>query len=163
MTGLSKIYYFYSIYQGKDSCGRQTYDIIEFTDQQLEDIHDYIRWLFPTKEPSNYSLHAPILTDQDIYDLASDSNFEDKFEQSFYRMLKFYFYGDFPAGWWCHPINHNLLRITRIIKSLMLFGEKRKAEFFYNLCVNEMNKYHGLVPPTTLEYWAKAAGKTRYF
>ena len=32
----------------------------------LEDTHDYIQWLFPTKKPSSFSVNAPVLTDDDV-------------------------------------------------------------------------------------------------
>lgn len=41
-------------------------DIMQFTDEQLEDNHCYIQWLFPLKEVSSCVAGSPILTDEDI-------------------------------------------------------------------------------------------------
>jgi hypothetical protein len=150
------LYNFYSVYSGRNISHRTVYDILDFSDKDLEDVHDYIQWIFPLKEASEFNLDAPILTDQDIFDLKQDTIFLNKFDRVFTMMLKFYFYGDFPIGWWCQPTNHNLLRITRIIKCLKLFGEDKKAKFFYDCCICAYTKYCGPLPITTYNFWLDA-------
>ena len=97
---------------------------------------DYIQWLFPTKQASQFNPNAPLLNDQDIAEFAKDKKLRDKLLASFDLMLNFYGFGrdglsifhsddwDTKSTNWIKPGNHNFLRITRILMSLSLLGLK---------------------------------------
>jgi hypothetical protein len=54
---------------------------------------------------------------------------------------------------WLHPSNHNLLRLTRMIRSLALLGQSRLASALYRALKQECE---GRVSAVTLEYWREA-------
>ena len=62
---MSKILEFYRG-EGANQEGLFLKDIMKFNDEQLEENHYYIQWLFPLKEPSLAVPGSPILTDEDI-------------------------------------------------------------------------------------------------
>lgn len=48
---------------GTDHRGRTLWQIVQKSDAWIEETHDYIQWLFPLSEPSQFNPHAPILTE----------------------------------------------------------------------------------------------------
>jgi len=70
--------------------GYTHFEIIHnWSDEKLEFSHDYIQWLFPLKEPSNFNPDAPLLTDEDIAIFKNDPELLEAVFQSFNRFLKF--------------------------------------------------------------------------
>src|SRR5687767_14960180 len=51
---------------GRDSAGRTLDEILAWDDDRLEAIHDYIQWLFPTRQPSGVNPFAPLVTDATV-------------------------------------------------------------------------------------------------
>src|SRR4029079_18828704 len=116
--------------------GRTLDDILQWDDDALEEVHDFIQWLFPLNEASGANWNAPILTRDDIQAFRGDAALRGALRRSLVRMLSFYGFelqDDSPsasigraAGWaersrnWMRPVNHNHLRLTRIMKSLSL-------------------------------------------
>ena len=47
---------------GPDTAGRTINEVWAFDHDQLERQHDYIQWLFPTDQPSEFTPDAPLLT-----------------------------------------------------------------------------------------------------
>jgi len=47
---------------GCDSKGRTLSEILSWDHDQMERVHDYIQWVFPTHEHSKHNLGAPLLT-----------------------------------------------------------------------------------------------------
>ena len=66
-----KLIAFYSG-KGTDDRGRRIDEIWRFSHEELESVHDYVQWLFPTRHESLYSPEAPVLTDVDIAAFRSD-------------------------------------------------------------------------------------------
>ena len=65
---------------------------------------------------------------------------------------------------WLSPMNHNHLRITRIIKSLRLLGLEAEASAFFD-CLNQLYAEERAKPCPritleTYEYWQAAARET---
>ena len=52
---------FYGLESG-DARGRSLTEIWGWDDERLEQVHDYIQWLFPLREPSAFNPGAPVLT-----------------------------------------------------------------------------------------------------
>ena len=47
--------------EGRDSEGRLLSEIWAWGNQELEDVHDFIQWLFPLPEPSRFNADAPLM------------------------------------------------------------------------------------------------------
>jgi hypothetical protein len=154
---------------GRDARGRRLDDILAWDDDQLEAVHDYIQWLFPLDEPSRFNRDAPLLTAHDraaFREAALAANLRRALD----RMLAFYGFAiDRPDGpgarivrsaqWaerspaWLQPGNHNLLRLTRMIRSLALLGQVDLATALYGALRQECE---GRVSGVTIEYWKEA-------
>lgn len=169
----SPIIQFYSG-QGMDAEGRSLHDIWQWDDQQLEDVHDYIQWLFPLQERSRFNAHAPVLTDADCDIFRTTPALQEAMLKSFQIMLQFYgldYYknqtGEIQITLsnileerrknWINPSNHNYLRITRILTSLRLVGLEAEAQAFFR-CLEEMYQTERQwIGDRTYTYWKNAA------
>ena len=157
---------------GTDRRGRRLAESLAWDDEQLEAVHDYVQWLFPLPEPSGFNPHAPLLSQADQSAFAADPVLRAHFLAAFRRMLAFYGLGlddgnpptirpdpacpgRIPA--WLRPGDHNLLRVTRILRSLTLLGLRPCAEAFLAALLDAHAS--GTVPPVnpvTLRYWREA-------
>jgi hypothetical protein len=118
-------------YSGKttDTSGRTLREIQAWGYNELENVHDYIQWLFPLPEPSQYNLRAPVLDAKQIAKFQTDPELQAQLLVSFDMMLGFYGFErnnlsiTCSNSWeersrnWLKPGNHNHLRLTRILKS----------------------------------------------
>jgi hypothetical protein len=73
-----------------DHRGRYLHEIQQWTDAQLEAVHDFIQWLFPLPEPSGFNAAAPILTRESIQEFRTGPELQQKLRVSFLRMMGFY-------------------------------------------------------------------------
>jgi hypothetical protein len=153
--------------EAADDRGRTLDAILAWDDDRLEAVHDYIQWLFPLDEPSRFNPTAPLLTPADraaFRQPALAANLRRALE----RMLAFYGLVLQPTmppqvtrsdQWrdrsavWLYAGNHNLLRLTRIIRSLALLGQPELARA---LCDALRKECEGRVTAVTLEYWKEA-------
>ncbi len=125
---------------GGDSEGRTLADILSWNDDRLEAVHDYIQWLFPTRQPSAVNPLAPLVTDPTAAAFAADVALRERLRRALDRMLAFY--GLHRRGArieidrarfalrsrvWLRPGNHNHLRLTRIMQSLAVLGLAAEA------------------------------------
>lgn len=156
---MSKIIDFYRCKISNDE-GVFLKDILSWNDEKLEVAHDFIQWLFPLNEPSNFNQEAPILTKEDTIIFSHDSVLLKQVEDAFERMLGF-FQMELKDGKvlplvevpiWLMAFNHNMLRATRIIKSLRLLGHEGYALAFYDALMLYKEKISG----NTLKYWTDA-------
>jgi hypothetical protein len=153
---------------GRDARGRSLDDILSWNDDQLEAVHDYIQWLFPLDEPSRFNRDAPLLTPADRVAFRDDP-LAANLRRALERMLAFYglrldisdrrpqivrspAWSDRSAHW-LQPGNHNLLRLSRIIRSLALLGQVELATALYGALKQECE---GRVSAVTLGYWKEA-------
>ena len=118
---------------GTDARGRTRAAILQWPDSRLEGVHDYIQWLFPLPEPSGFNPDAPLLTAADIAAFAADTGLRGNLAEAHDRMLRFYGLDRSPPvaarlRAWQTPGNHNMLRITRILRCLVLLGLPDRAE-----------------------------------
>ena len=117
---------------GKDARGRTRAEVIGWADSRLEAVHDYIQWLFPLPEPSGFNPDAPLLTAADVAAFAGDGTLRANLAEAHDRMLLFYGLDRSPPNparlrQWQTPGNHNMLRITRILRCLVLLGLPERA------------------------------------
>lgn len=137
---------------GRDSQGRYHADILKFSDEELEEIHDYIQWLFPLREKSMAVPGSPVIeSDEMIQTLRSDAEVRAHMFQALERMKQFY--GD--NDHWLEQGNHNHLRITRILKSISLLSSPENAREFYKFIMQRVESAQP-VTKESLEYWRKS-------
>ncbi len=123
--------------------------IHEWGDYSLEYIHDYIQWVFPLDTPSEFNPDAPLLTQDDVKTLRSKPNFHGLVRGIYGRMILF-----LSTNSCFTPSNHNLLRVTRMLKSLRLMGFEALSEDMYEFLL-VMTSVHK-IDKSVLAYWADA-------
>ncbi len=154
-------------------------DIWKFTDDQLEDCHNYIQWLFPSMKPSAHNPNAPVLGNakgpggkESLLDaLKKDPKVRANLEKSFDVMLKFYGLRYDPKakliftnpnfedrmGVWMTPGNHNFLRITRILSCLKHFGMHERSKAFFDFLVSmRWSQKSQAITAETVKRWSQA-------
>lgn len=155
-----------------DDRGRLLAEILEQDDHWLEVSHDYIQWLFPTREHSRVTPHSPILTPVIEQQFKRDNLLQRHLRASLQRMLAFYGLVQTTTGiqksvhWqqrkanWFLTDTHNNLRITRILKSLQALGLEQEADEFYQALIQlrETEPDCG-IGETAFSYWTEAVGR----
>ncbi len=134
---------------GSDGQGRLHADILKFSDEELEEVHDYIQWLFPLREKSMAVPDSPVLEREEIVgQLRSDTEVRANMLRALERMKRFY--GD--SDHWLEQGDHNHLRITRILKSLCLLGLRQEAINFHNFILQRVESAQP-VTEESLAHW----------
>ena len=156
---------------GSDNRGRRIEDVWRFSHDELEDIHDYIQWLFPLAERSDFNPDAPILDQSTIERFQTDENLRRSLERSLEIMLSFYGFrldgerivpsATFRqrAANWLTPGNHNYLRLTRILKSLSLLGLGERAAQLLDCLEGVHADNEDVIGARTLAFWRGAVGQ----
>jgi hypothetical protein len=139
---------------GLDSRGRSVEDVLRFSNRQLEDIHDYIQWLFPLPTRSAAQPSAPVLTAAESAAISSDARARSALLQARDRMTRFYRETDE----WLTGYDHNHLRITRIIQSLRMLVSSEAARDFHDTILALHQAAGAPVNNRSLQYWQQAAG-----
>lgn len=139
---------------GPDDRGRRAADVLAFSNEELEAVHDYIQWLFPLPTRSAAQPAAPVLTDAELVAIRADAQARSTLTQATERMLRFYR----ETRWWLTGYDHNHLRISRIIKSLGLLVGPDDAHRFHEAILTLHEAAGSPVNARSLQYWAEAAG-----
>tara|TARA_Y100000022_G_scaffold180665_1_gene172772 strand:- start:38 stop:481 length:444 start_codon:yes stop_codon:yes gene_type:complete len=138
--------------KGNDFKGRSLEDIWSFTDDEINENHDFIQIVFPLSKPSQSVFHGYYLDSQDIVDQIKNNeeatNNIIKSSQWFISFLERNMY-------WNNQHNHNQLRITRVIECLRLLVSDEEADNFYNN-VLELIKDNNQINMRTLNFWKNA-------
>ena len=143
-----------------DYKGRTIQNMIELSDEELEECHDQIQWMFPLHEKSDYAFTYPVLTKEIMTEVNRNLKVSYWMRMSLDRMKRFY--GLTPCVEedrvrdWGQPWNHNMLRITRIIRSLRLFNIDNLAQSFYEECREALETNVIGDFSLTYKYWEKA-------
>ncbi|MFY9664784.1 MAG: opioid growth factor receptor-related protein [Candidatus Cybelea sp.] len=162
-----------AFYEGSapDDRGRLREEILRFDDERLEDVHDFIQWLFPLPERSGANPAAPILDDSAIDAFHARPELRVALRQSFDRMLSFYGFawsGDrivkgasfSERSGWLSPGNHNHLRLTRILRSLSVLGEAQAAQTLFEALSHIYNDEgctrRNRITERTFNFWSSA-------
>ncbi len=163
---------------GPDHRGRTLEEILGWTDAALEEVHDYIQWLFPTPAPSAVNRHAPLVSAATRAAFAARPELRAGLARARDRLLAFYGLcreegpgGDVRvvpdpqtfadrAAEWLWPGDHNHLRLTRIIQSLAALGLEADAAALQRCLLTDVAAGPGRdrVTPDTLRYWREALG-----
>src|SRR5262249_54395618 len=75
--------------QARDTGGRAPGALWDWDDESLEEVHDFIQWLFPLPEPSNFNADAPLLSEQDVREFRGDPALQARLRRSLERLLTF--------------------------------------------------------------------------
>jgi Opioid growth factor receptor (OGFr) conserved region len=156
---------------GTDAEGRLLEDVLAWPDDDLEAVHDFIQWLFPLPEPSQFNPDAPLLTNEDIAAFKSDPVLQANLMKSFERILAFLGLS-LPEGKvvegpnfkarvadvWSIP-NHNWLRISRILRSLTLLGLADQSQALYEWLEMTYTSRKFPISAETFWYWTAAVKK----
>lgn len=153
-----------------DAEGRMIREIWTWDFEELECVHNYIQWLFPLPEKSSFNSEAPIVDDEVIQAFHTSTDLRQNLLKSLTLMLKFYGlqgcednngrfvvtksegYLDRKQEWIC-IMNHNYLRITRILKCLMVLGLESYAQAFY-YCLEQIYREESRhIGGKTFQYW----------
>jgi hypothetical protein len=158
-----------------DQRGRYLGEVLQWSDDELECVHDYIQWLFPLPERSGFNASAPVLDEPTIREFRSRHDLHRNLRASLLRMLAFYGLEivDHPAAVrpaasftersenWLTANNHNHLRITRILKSLRILGLETEVTAFFDCLAaiyrEESTKAFPGISEETIRFWHSAA------
>jgi hypothetical protein len=152
-----------------DAAGRLIADIWAWDHRRLEMVHDYIQWLFPLPEPSRFNPDVPLLHAGDASAFKTDADLRLRLERSLAVMLDFYglgrnggMVGRAPtfikrSTDWLTPLNHNYLRLTRILICLGHCGLETEAKSLL-ACLEDVaaREGAGVIAPRTLMFWRDA-------
>ena len=158
-----------SFYAGKDvdNQSRLFNEILNWNYDLLESVHDFIQWLFPLDVSSAYNGNAPILKKEDIDTFRNSPELQGNVLKAFMLMLEFYGFvlkeGQVVksdrfqerAKNWLNCGNHNMLRITRILKSLSLLGMNDYAIIFFAALKSVYEDHPDLIG-NSYRYWKNA-------
>ncbi len=170
---LSKESHLLRFYRGTayDASGRMVEDIWNYDHRRLEMVHDYIQWLFPIPEASRFNPDAPVLTAEDAAVFRADETLRKHLLRSFAIMLDFYGLNSaikrgatfaHRAHEWLTPLNHNHLRLTRILQCLHQCGLEAEARALLAV-LEDIAAHEGreAVTPRTLDFWRGAVEAKR--
>jgi hypothetical protein len=161
-----------------DIADRLIDEVWNFDYAKLEAVHDYIQWLFPTAKASQFNPNAPLLDGETIELFCADQDLNARLSQSFGLMLDFYgltrvghadatvvskaaHYGERKANWQDAPagyLNHNLLRLTRILETLNVLGLLDESRALCHCLAEIQQEEPSKIPAKTLHFWRVAAG-----
>ena len=153
---------------GRDAHGRSLEDMLKYDHVALEEHHDFIQFLFPSDQPSQFQ-DAPLVTAKTRREFAADAAMRANLGRSLDVMLNFYgLWYDHGTGrvergdnfavraknWLAVP-NHNFLRVTRILRSLALLGLPDRAAALL-ACLEELYRDRAAIIGDAVRYWRNA-------
>ncbi len=157
--------------RGTDDRGRHIDEVWTMSFEELEDVHDYIQWLFPLRERSAFQPQVPVLDDAAVTKFNTPA-LTARVLHSAEVMAAFYGleiqsrtdgYSVQPSAHfesrqrtWLTRGNHNFLRLTRILKSLSILGHPALAEAWLVALTLIHEDHQSVIGNVTLQYWREA-------
>ncbi|HEY1807040.1 MAG TPA: opioid growth factor receptor-related protein [Acidobacteriaceae bacterium] len=157
----------------RDDRRRTLSEILAWSDDRLEAVHDFIQWLFPLPERSGANPGAPTLDAATIAAFRATPAMRDRLRQAFERMLHFYgltWVASPAAGAverlpnfreraqnWLWPGNHNHLRLTRILRSTLLLGLEPESKALFHALNAIYREFPDRIATRTHAFWSDAA------
>jgi len=136
-----------------DHAGRTIHDYLEMSNETLELLHDYIQWAFPTRQPSQcQAANAPLLSDEAVALVNGDMKAQGNYYAMWKRIIKFYM----ETKHWLVDVNHNHMRITRIIESTAEFFNVETAEMFASIILNRNKDASCPINEKSVAFWLRA-------
>ena len=160
---------------GEDHQGRKLQDILQWSDADLEDSHDFIQWIFPNPGQSELNPEAPQLTSFELSALASHPDVASGARLAWVRFLQFLGLQVITAplevlptenleqraeDWLLVP-THNDLRITRMLCSLTWMGLAPEARVTLTCLERLILCHRSYAPHRVLAYWRDAITSQR--
>jgi hypothetical protein len=152
---------------GSDNRGRTLAEIWAYSDEQLEDVHDFIQWLFPLRMPSRFNADAPLLTPIDIAAFRAEPALRENLRRSLDLFLGFLGLrweaghvaraDDFDRRHVFDYPDHNWLRITRVLTSTRLLGLEEESRAFFEFLKALREEERTGITAETFGYWERAA------
>jgi hypothetical protein len=116
----------------------------------LEHTHDYIQWVYPLPTKSAFNPDVPILTEEAIAAMKASPAIMAR-RQLITRKMRDFFANTTE---WRRVRDHNHLRITRILKSLMLIEGRQEALIFHASILTWLGPDGlAIMPRRTLDFW----------
>ncbi|KAK8085450.1 hypothetical protein PG997_006721 [Apiospora hydei] len=164
---------------GTDVGDRTLSQILAWRDTRLESQHDYIQILFPLPEGSLFNEYSPVVDEEAFLYLRHDANagFKRTMRRALARMLSFYGFDitwdqDAAGQWavavtakpsaeqdhfprWVRRMDHNHLRITRILRSLRVLGLEDEARAFFAALCWTFDAYRR-IGDGSMKFWRRA-------
>lgn len=135
-----------------DSKGRYLQDILNFSDYEIENTHDFIQWIFPLEEASRSNFTAPVLEQFEIEEIRSSNVAKINIINASQWYLSFLR----RQNHWVKGYDHNHLRITRVIKSLRLLVGNESADNFYDNIKNQLRDQMHKIDEKAVGFWNNA-------
>ena len=125
---------FLSFLEGEspDVLGRTLEEIWGYNDAEIEGVHNFIQFIFPTNQKSASMPGVPILTAQDIETIKQSETAQSNLLISVDWFVKFLKRNDH----WITQYNHNHLRISRMVQSVRLLVGDEDAEMTKEITFN---------------------------
>lgn len=160
-----------------DARGRTLSSILAWPDSELESSHNFIQQLFPLPESSAYDPFAPIIDRATYNAFRTRADLRARLMQSLDRMLAFYGFKynespteifvsrvptfDVVSRHWVRKVDHNHLRLTRILRSLRILGLEIEAEALWR-ALDEVYAHHRVISRKSWTFWTRAAKRPLY-
>jgi len=139
---------------GRDGRGRLLADVLSFDDRQVESVHDFIQWLFPLREASRAVPGSPVLDANEAAAIRADPDARAGFAAGLERMDRFYAATDR----WLTGLDHNHLRITRIITAVRDLLGREEAVAFHARIIARNGAAGTPINAESLRHWQRAIG-----
>jgi len=164
---------------GTDYHGRRLQDILEWDFDQMERVHDYVQWVFPTDEASRHNARAPLLTLEMQQTICRDEELRAALRRSLRKFCAFLglevleldeggerpravvrrgpdFDARAPVCWQTRGRgNHNWLRLSRVLRCLRLVGLDDEAAALL-ACLESLHA-EGVHCSAALPHWRERA------
>lgn len=150
--------------------GTKLDEMMNYTLGQMEMDHDYIQWMFPSNERSRMNGDAPTLSKVEANWFQDTPDLQEKVKLSLIKFLDFLglelkeendqvLIADIiPTEDRSHPqlwmksFNHNMLRVTRVLKCLRLVGLDKYALALFDALRRHRDKFS----LNTFTHWTQA-------
>ncbi|MBN6709971.1 hypothetical protein JFL47_02265 [Haemophilus haemoglobinophilus] len=129
----------------------------------LGDGYFYIPWLFPVMESSKWNTKVPVFTEQEAQYFSQNVEIQQKYLHSVDFLLDYfclYREGDqvyakpelMERNYWLRNIGHESKKISRLIRSLNICGQKTLAKNLQQFAL-KMGAEKGVIQPETIGIW----------
>jgi hypothetical protein len=159
--------------QGCDQSGRMVADYLNFTPERWEECHDHMQWAFPTRTKSAFNPNAPVIPEDFAFN--GDSEVVKTLTLLLVQYLSSLGIGcshdpvmgytfTYSAAWergerpyWAHSRDHNMLRITRVLECLGIFGMIELQEDLHDFFVYTIAPtFSDTINAKTVAFWVAA-------
>ena len=135
-----------------DFLGRNLQDIWDFSDEEIEQTHDFVQLVFPTNKPSMAVSHGLYLDSETLIERIKNNP---EAQKNIVKSANWFLSFLERNTYWNQKYDHNQLRITRVIESLRLLVSNEEADKFYR-SVLKLVEDDNKINLNTLVFWKNA-------